>query len=162
MYNVGITDIKRASRLYPRVYRLWEHILRRCYSNNSLEKRPSYQNTVVCDRWLIFSNFLNDIKFVPGFDYWWQNPNCQISLDKDILGDGTIYSLNTCVFVPKSFNSKICRLTYGNDTLIKNSKGFVKPIIMFTIDMYPIGVYISIYMDYRPVHSEIRQSFKTF
>ncbi|WP_095047629.1 hypothetical protein [Pseudomonas sp. Irchel s3h9] len=76
-------------------YRRWSHMLMRCHSGKFRSRNPTYANTTVCDEWKSFSKFRAWMESMP-----WQGNE----LDKDILGDGTYYSPQTCCFVPKSVN----------------------------------------------------------
>ena len=79
-----------------REYSTWHSMLNRCYSGNY----STYEGCEVCDRWLIYANFLEDIKFIKGYELWKNNPNQRICLDKDLLGNGSkLYSLDTCCFI---------------------------------------------------------------
>ena len=90
-----------------REYALWSHMLRRCYSDKLHEEHPTYKECTVCDRWLIFSNFLEDLPLIEGYEMWLNNPNERIALDKDSKVDGNkVYSLETCKFISGSDNSK--------------------------------------------------------
>lgn len=103
VYNIGyrgVTSFKRDSREYV----LWSDMLRRCYAVENRNK--TYKQCIVCDRWLCFANFCEDLPYIDGYDFWKSNPNQKIALDKDIKGDSTIYSLETCSFVSISENSK--------------------------------------------------------
>ena len=85
-------------------YVMWKHMLDRCYSGNF----PTYENVTVCDRWLVYANFLEDLPFIEGYELW-LNGNEMICLDKDLKQQGVenkVYSLETCKFVTKSENSK--------------------------------------------------------
>jgi hypothetical protein len=84
-------------------YRKWFNMIRRCYDTNYLY-RHTYQDVSVCDDWLTFSNFRS---WMMGQD--WENK----ALDKDLLGDGKLYSPNTCCFLPQSINNFL--LTYSSD-----------------------------------------------
>ena len=79
-------------------YNHWQHMIKRCYSENYLRKMPTYQDCSVCDEWLCFQNFAQ-----------WYNENkwSEIStfLDKDILVKGNrVYSPETCVLVDNDIN----------------------------------------------------------
>jgi len=81
-------------------YTVWGDMIRRCYSDKSLIKNPTYKGCTVCDEWLCYENFER-----------WYNSNFYevaneiMNLDKDILVKGNkIYSPNTCVFVPDRIN----------------------------------------------------------
>ena len=88
-----------------REYSVWHGMLQRCYSERWHDRYPSYKDATVCERWLCFANFLEDLPLIEGYELWRDNPNQRISLDKDIKGDGNkIYSLQTCVFVEQHEN----------------------------------------------------------
>ena len=77
----------------------------RVYCESQLKHHPSYRNCTVCERWLTYSNFLEDIHLIPNYDQWLVSDDYE--LDKDLLQKGVkhkIYSLNTCVFIPRSLN----------------------------------------------------------
>ena len=81
-------------------YKVWHHMLQRCYYPKYLEKHPSYNGCEVCEEWHNFQTF----------SQWYENnyyeiPNESMCLDKDILFKGNkIYSPETCVFVPQNIN----------------------------------------------------------
>lgn len=56
---------------------------------------------VVCDRWLCFENFIEDVEGMDGYKYLLTNG---YELDKDISEGKGIYSKSTCRIVPKSIN----------------------------------------------------------
>ena len=78
-------------------YVAWRNMLRRCYSKQYLESRPSYSGTSVCSEWLSASEFK---KWMDQQD--WQG-KC---LDKDIIVPRSkLYSPDTCAFVLNATNS---------------------------------------------------------
>ena len=90
-----------------REYILWRNMLERCYSERYQKRYPTYKDCSVCDRWLVFANFLEDLPLIENYELWRDNPNTGVSLDKDIkVQDNKIYSLEACKFVSKSDNSK--------------------------------------------------------
>lgn len=90
-----------------REYELWKAMLTRCYSDKFHEQCPTYKECTVCDRWLVFSNFLEDLPLIDGYELWKNNPKQRIALDKDSKVEGNkIYSLETCKFISQSENSK--------------------------------------------------------
>lgn len=99
---VGIGKYKsRVGKKFSRQYNIWQHMIRRGYSEKYHEKYPTYKDVTVCDEWLNFQNFAK-----------WYDENYyeigeeRVELDKDILFKGNkIYSPNTCVFVPRAINS---------------------------------------------------------
>ena len=92
VYNIGINDMpkgwKRKTEWNLRVYNTWQSMLMRCYSNKYLEKYPTYKDCTVCNRWLVLSNFVDDVKLIDNYEYWLNRPNQRISLDKDIKSNG--------------------------------------------------------------------------
>lgn len=93
---------------YPtKQYSAWHGMIARCYSN--YERYHTYDNTIVCDRWLVFSNFLEDLPLIEGYELWLNNSNQAITLDKDLKQQevkNKVYSLETCCFVTQSDNTK--------------------------------------------------------
>ena len=88
-----------------REYKLWQNMIDRCYSG----KFDSYKYVTVCERWLCFANFLEDLPLIDGYTYWLNETETRVSLDKDIKQPNTknkIYSLETCVFISASENTK--------------------------------------------------------
>ena len=112
MYGVGINDagyvVKewrtievngvRKQRLvwYCPYYRVWEDMLKRCYSSKYQEKKPTYVGCSVSEEWWRFSNFRN----------WMEKQDWEgMQLDKDLLFNGNkMYSKETCVFVTRVVN----------------------------------------------------------
>ena len=77
-------------------YRAWKNMFKRVYSAKFHASRPTYSDVKVCDGWRSFSNFRS----------WWLDHQVDgWQLDKDLVGDGKLYSPDTCVFVPSWVNS---------------------------------------------------------
>lgn len=82
-------------------YIKWFNMLTRCYSDVCHKKQPTYIKCTVCSEWHSYANFKKWCE-----DNYYSVDNEVIELDKDILHKGnTIYSPETCIFVPKSINS---------------------------------------------------------
>lgn len=79
---MGWGKISAPDELHSRIYVLWHGMLTRCYNENTLRRRPKYRDCFVCDRWLIFSNFIADVKFIEGFNLWAEHKH-GYCLDKD-------------------------------------------------------------------------------
>ncbi len=80
-------------------YSTWDQMLTRCYRGIC----KGYENCVVHEHWLNFQKFAD--WYYSQND--WDKKDCKgksYCLDKDILGDGKIYSEQTCCFVPESLN----------------------------------------------------------
>lgn len=105
---LGCGDAPNRSKEYV----LWKGLIERCYNN----KREDYKmygalGVTVCDRWKCFSNFLEDIKNIEGFDGYKFNKG-QLDLDKDVKQSNLpinekVYSLSTCMFIDKHKNRAI-------------------------------------------------------
>lgn len=102
IYGIGINDADyqvdlRLGGLRVRCpyFTTWSNMLKRCYNKKTLMKNSTYDNTNVCFEWLTFSNFKT----------WMETQNWEgRELDKDLLGDGKLYSPETCVFVDRLTN----------------------------------------------------------
>ena len=104
IYNIAFNDsdenvLNEKGELKP-VFRHWYNMLSRCYCSKTQKRQPAYKGCVVCEEWLLFSNFKKwfDENYQKGYD-----------LDKDILGNGKLYSPQTCCFVPHEINNLLCK-----------------------------------------------------
>lgn len=78
-------------------YVKWTNMLVRCYSDKYQQKYPTYVGCIVCEDWLVFSNFKH---WMVKQDYVGNQ------LDKDILfKDNKIYSPETCTFISSALNT---------------------------------------------------------
>lgn len=109
VYGVGclgeINVKTKVDGVPTREYGLWREMLNRCYSG----KYPSYANVTVCERWLCYANFLEDLPKIENYDWWLENPNQRIAMDKDLKQQGIenkVYSLETVKFISQSENAK--------------------------------------------------------
>ena len=77
-------------------YRRWKAMIDRCYyPRKSNKMKPIYIDCGVCEEWLTFSNFKS----------WMETQDWEGNqLDKDLLGDGKLYSPDTCCFIPSMVN----------------------------------------------------------
>jgi len=99
LYAIAICDISPMveNRNREISYSYWTNMFKRCYSNSSLLKRPTYIGCSVCDEWKYYSNFKK---------WFYENYIDGYQLDKDIIIDGNkVYSPETCCFVPNYLNS---------------------------------------------------------
>lgn len=131
---------KWSSKCNPKEYSIWLAMMQRCYSEKFHIKNPTYKNVIVCERWLSFQNFCEDIQYIQGYNDWKNNNGYE--LDKDTLCskmsiEPKIYSPETCLFVNKKTNvsestsrNNLTGLTYigispdGNQYEFTNQKEF--------------------------------------
>lgn len=112
------------TRQNQREYKLWHNMIYRCYDPK--DKAYIYyggRGVRVCDRWLVFENFLQDIHLIDGYnDELFHNG--LLELDKDIKSDKyKLYSLSTCKFVSCRDNQK--QRAYEHNT--RNKKFAIFP-----------------------------------
>lgn len=94
---VGKDGSKRQKRIWTcPYYTKWANMLKRCYSKKAQKIQATYKGCIVCEDWLMFSNF----------KAWMEKQDWEgKELDKDILGNGKVYSPDTCVFVSSVVNT---------------------------------------------------------
>ena len=81
------------------VYKTWNHMLERCYTEKYHQLFPTYMGCEVCEEWLNFQNFAQWY-----YDNLWLDLK-NSKLDKDILfKHNKIYSPQTCVIVDNRIN----------------------------------------------------------
>ena len=78
-------------------YSRWATMLKRCYSQKHHSAQPTYTDCLVCNDWLVFSEFKR----------WMEKQDWQDrALDKDLLiPNNRLYSPRTCVFVDVKINN---------------------------------------------------------
>ena len=87
---------------------LWSNMMKRCYSEK--DKRGYFGEATVDSRWLTFSNFLEDIPKLEGFEHWLNRLKTgqgeKYNLDKDLKSPNPykVYSKELCWFIPESQN----------------------------------------------------------
>ena len=119
IYEHGLNDMPRGwiieNELNKKIYQYWKDMLKRCYSKEYQEKHPTYKDCYVCKRWLILSNFVEDLSKIDGYELWLNNPNKRICLDKDIKKENNkCYNIENCMFIENKENVK--------ESLFRNKK----------------------------------------
>jgi len=102
--GVGINDAGysinpsiNGRRKMCKFYECWSDMVKRCYSENTHKKFPTYSNCSVCSDWLLFSVFK---KWMEKQD--WKGKQ----IDKDLKNLGNkVYSPENCMFVSSHINS---------------------------------------------------------
>ena len=82
-----------------RAFISWKNMIRRIY-NGYGRFAKCYENCVICEEWLDYGVFKN----------WYENQRgcgLKYELDKDLLGNGKLYSPETCCLLPRELNSMI-------------------------------------------------------
>lgn len=126
--NIGKLGYAR-SRDNKRAYNVWFKMIDRCYNKNY--KEYDYyggKGTYVCERWLRFDFFLEDLPKIDGYDKELFE-NGYIYLDKDKkqfdLETGKVYSLSTCSFLTPRENTYYRKLSTGKEFRAINKDGDV-------------------------------------
>ena len=113
LHGVGILGVKYPPSINGRntkEYDLWYSMLRRCYSDKSKKKYPTYEGCEVSDNFKSYEYFYDWCHKQIGFgNEGDENP---FHLDKDLLSKGNkVYSESTCVFIPKDINLLLTKST---------------------------------------------------
>ena len=107
LYGVGITDIAgciNGKRDY--LYRVWESMITRCYSEKYQQQYPTYREVSVCERWQTYSLFKEDLEKMKCFD----KLGVGYHLDKDLIKQGNkLYSPYFCAIVPEVMNLSVVK-----------------------------------------------------
>lgn len=106
VFGVGCLGyVKRANSSYKREYSVWHDMLNRCYNRKYPEARYySGAGVTVCERWLRFDFFLEDMSCLPGWNYDLFQKGV-LYLDKDKRsGENRIYSPQTCSWLTATEN----------------------------------------------------------
>ena len=100
--NIGyLGNGKYSCKDYPKIYNHWNHMLKRCYNIQVLDKNPTYKDCKVCEDWHCFQNFAKWYE-----ENYYEINDEKMELDKDILCKGNkIYSPQNCCFVPIKINN---------------------------------------------------------
>ena len=111
VYGNGINDMPRGwtseNKRNYKIYRTWQSMLARCYSEKYQERHPTYKDCSVCDRWLYLSNFIEDFESIDGYAEE-KFLNGELELDKDLKSNGNNhkYSLENCTWISHIENVK--------------------------------------------------------
>ncbi len=101
-----ISNENRSSKEYKTIYNRWYKMLERCYSSDS----NNYDNygrkgVYVCDEWLVFKNYMDDLRKKENYNNLIKNPK-KWHIDKDMLIEGNkIYSNKTTLIIEASKNT---------------------------------------------------------
>ena len=111
-----------------RAFISWKNMIRRIY-NGYGRFAKCYENCVICEEWLDYGVFKN----------WYENQRgcgLKYELDKDLLGNGTLYSPTTCCLLPRELNRMISDRKTKNRELptgvVKSGKKYYAHYVMGT------------------------------
>ena len=111
--GVGIVGTKypiTINGVHTKEYTLWQSMLRRCYSDSSKKKCPTYEGCEVSDNFKSYEYFYEWCHKQIGFGVDGNGNSFQ--LDKDLLVKGNkVYSETICVFLPNEINSLLTKRT---------------------------------------------------
>ena len=106
VYGVGILGTKYPSKIngvQTKEYNLWQHMLKRCYSDTLKKRYPTYEGCEVSDNFKSYEYFYEWCHSQIGFGN--DGNGNPFQLDKDLLVKGNkVYSENVCVFIPSEIN----------------------------------------------------------
>lgn len=132
LFGVGFLGTAKVDKV---IWRIWATMLCRCYwKKGSYHKR----GVRVCKRWHNFSNFQKDVINLEGFDSdnLKRKDGSGLELDKDIKGNGKLYSPKNCCFVTMQDNLKykrnsISKRKYSVGYRFKNKRSFHFEVIEY-------------------------------
>lgn len=85
---------------------LWQNMLKRCYCEKDI--KGYFGKVTVCNRWLCFANFIEDLPLLDNFQEWLKGQTenyTKYNLDKDfILPGNTLYAPYLCCFITEKEN----------------------------------------------------------
>ena len=109
VFGVGVVGTKyqiTVNGTLTKEYTLWQSMLRRCYSDTCKNRRPTYEDCEVSDKFKSYEYFYEWCHKQVGFD------NEGWHLDKDLLVKGNkVYSEDSCVFIPIEINLVLTKRT---------------------------------------------------
>ena len=111
VYGVGIVGTKYPSAVNgvkTKEYKLWQSMLKRCYSESLHLKHPTYEGCEASENFKYYEYFYEWCNKQIGFGN--KGDGNPFHLDKDLLIKGNkIYSEDSCVFLPKEVNSLLVK-----------------------------------------------------
>lgn len=106
--DIGIIGNIKTRGKNKKYYTIWRNMLNRCYNKNLPSANSYFGRVFVCEKWLTFEKFMEDICLVDGWDKDLFD-NGKIVLDKDKkqrFKNEKIYSLETCAWISSEENNK--------------------------------------------------------
>ena len=110
LYKRGIAyreDVKGNEKAFEKYRAMFDRCYGKQEGNNAV-----YKGCEVCNEWYDFSAFAKWYD-----ENFYQINDEKMDLDKDLFGDGKLYSPNTCIFIPHKLNSQFANHEKKNKTL---------------------------------------------
>lgn len=161
VYGIGYNSLPRgiATTQYIREYYVWKAMLYRC-TEKFQEKYPTYKGVSVDDKWKDFANFLEDIKELEGYDFWKDNPNQMVMLDKDTKAPGNkLYSKDTCCFLSHADSNKDVSKRHP-EKIIKARQKFAEDSGQKVVAIYKKDKTFQIYDSIKECHRCLNLNFR--
>ena len=138
VYGVGILGYSEPTINNKMEYKIWSHMLERCYDTKCHHYFMYGEvHVTVCERWLRFDYFLEDLPKLHGYDKELLDQG-KIHLDKDYKQFGLYpwekeYSPETCIFLPERINCQLCNFTNRQAEVIDDIL-FVDQFVMYSLE----------------------------
>ena len=136
VYGVGILGYSEPTINNKMEYKIWSHMLERCYDTKCHHYFMYGEvHVTVCERWLRFDYFLEDLPKLHGYDKKLLDQG-KIHLDKDYkqfnlgYGECKVYSPSTCIFLPQKLN---CQLSNFVNINIEQGNMYVDGKLMYNL-----------------------------
>ena len=143
-------------KLNEKAFKLWSHMLERCYSEKYKHSRPTYLNCHSSDNFKNLTFFKKWCVRQQGFN------EDGFMLDKDILVKGNkMYSEDTCCFVPQEVNKIFTNIKNTNSGLVganKQSSGKYSAAVKHKGKIYYLGSYAT-EVEAFEVYKETKEKF---
>ena len=97
---------KKTNKTFQKIYSVWKNMIDRCYKQSCVGyKNYGAKGVVVCERWRMLDNFIQDIDKIDGFNLD-MFLNGTLTLDKDKKGNSKEYNLDNCCWLTKEENNQ--------------------------------------------------------
>ena len=114
--RIGVVSGSKELRLANKLtHKSWAGMIARCFPTRYKSKTSCYASIAICDRWLVFENFLNDMGPRPSVEY---------SIDREDANSD--YCKENCSWVTKHHNCSKIRLNLTPERNQKVSDGIVR------------------------------------
>lgn len=123
-YRINGVTTQKLDWICP-YYSDWREMIRRVHGDSWRSRYITYADVSILEEWQYLSNFIKWVDSQPNKD--WEN----YQLDKDLLGDGKIYSPLSCAYVSSKTNSFVIDAKNSRGTLMigvaTNIESNIKP-----------------------------------